>query len=1186
MWLWIFAVLLLLLIWGGGSVLRALGIPVPLMGQVGLSAAVVLLVAGVLLYRRWRAGAAARALEREILKQTEQQAALTAPDRRAEIIELKAQVQRGITALKQSRLGDRGQNALYTLPWFMIVGPPGSGKTTALRHSGLNFPLLDATGGAVKGVGGTRNCDWWFTNEAILLDTAGRYATQGDDQPEWFAFLDLLRRFRSKRPVNGILVAVSAADLLEQTEEQTTQMARTLRARIDELQNRLDMVVPVYVMFTKVDLVAGFVEFFNDLKKSDRDRVFGATFPLDLSARRKAEELFEEEFHLLVSQVHARAMSRVGKEKKELRDRVIQFPMEFNALRTSLADFISAMFEQTTQDDQPIFRGFYFSSGTQEGSPVDRVLGSLARAFGLPPRLGPETPSEPKSYFVTDLFRRVVFPDQNIAARTRREMRRQWLYRVALGVSAVFLAMMLIIPSSCTFQRNRGLVKEVATVAEGASQVKWEGPAPVSEKAASLTSIRAQLKRLDTWKEEGAPTGMGFGMYAGDTLYDPLRDVYVGSIERGLKQPTKKGLEADIERRSSGDADDPRQVSEDYDERYNRLKLYLMLTQPKYLDPEWAEKPLAEAWAKALGAPSEVDALKPHVSYYLDLMKREQVSPWAQEPTKIRTARSLLRRGSRADQIVDWLERQVVAPNIEHKHVFSGAIQQFVRAGEGLVVRGVYTAKGWEEVRELLGDQKGKVASEVWVIYSEEEAKRLAKEADEDLFNDVRRVYFQRYTQEWRRFIGDVQVDEPQDAVQSLEELSALSEPEWPYKRLLSTLGDNTRLDVSEGELAGLAESVLEYTKRQVRLKLLRQQTGAPPKPERPKSPVELYFEPMVDFGMPKPDKDPEEGASSTELAEYQAMLSKLIGVLTDLRDADASPDPTAVVSEFEATFRRVSGLLSNQTTGTRALLSPLLMRPISFAWAGVMKGAGSAAGGLWEPNVWTVWQNTLANRYPFVRTQRDASLADFTEFFRPGSGLLWAFYAENLQGSLRRNGRSFSPVRRFGASVGYTPDFLGKCLTRGVEISSAVFPAGEDPKVSFEVNLHSVSEDVSEVSIEIDGVAHTYKNHPAQWLKAEWPAKDAEARGARVRIRGYSGLDEEINRPGDFGIYRLIDAAASVESGTAGGQAQGVPTVVVTWYVRSRDAHIKLDFKPSRRDRGLSPALFLGYDCPRVIAR
>ena len=57
----------------------------------------------------------------------------------------------------------------------VLVAPPGAGKTTALVNSGLKFPLSrGATPAAVAGVGGTRYCDWWFTEDAVLIDTAGR----------------------------------------------------------------------------------------------------------------------------------------------------------------------------------------------------------------------------------------------------------------------------------------------------------------------------------------------------------------------------------------------------------------------------------------------------------------------------------------------------------------------------------------------------------------------------------------------------------------------------------------------------------------------------------------------------------------------------------------------------------------------------------------------------------------------------------------------------------------------------------------------------------------------------------------------------------------------------------------------------------------------------------------------------
>ncbi len=41
------------------------------------------------------------------------------------------------------------------------------------------------------------------------------------------------------------------------------------------------MRVPVYVLFTKADLVAGFVEFFDSLGKEEREQVWGVTLPLD-----------------------------------------------------------------------------------------------------------------------------------------------------------------------------------------------------------------------------------------------------------------------------------------------------------------------------------------------------------------------------------------------------------------------------------------------------------------------------------------------------------------------------------------------------------------------------------------------------------------------------------------------------------------------------------------------------------------------------------------------------------------------------------------------------------------------------------------------------------------------------------------------------------------------------------------
>ena len=139
-------------------------------------------------------------LEQSIGAQADDQKLSLRPEKREEIESLKHELMSSIEALKRSKLGKgrSGRAALYALPWYMFIGPPAAGKTTAIINSGLEFP----SGSDIKGVGGTRNCDWFFSNSAILLDTAGRYTTEEEDRKEWQAFLDMIKKYRSRRPIS------------------------------------------------------------------------------------------------------------------------------------------------------------------------------------------------------------------------------------------------------------------------------------------------------------------------------------------------------------------------------------------------------------------------------------------------------------------------------------------------------------------------------------------------------------------------------------------------------------------------------------------------------------------------------------------------------------------------------------------------------------------------------------------------------------------------------------------------------------------------------------------------------------------------------------------------------------------------------------------------------------------------
>ncbi|MDA7746083.1 type VI secretion system membrane subunit TssM, partial [Psychromonas sp.] len=266
-----------------------------------------------------------------------------------------------LSTLKKLNFKGKGaKSALYELPWYIIIGPPGSGKTTALINSSLDFPLTEQFGkGALQGVGGTRNCDWWFTNDAVLIDTAGRYTTQDShkviDSSAWEGFLKLLKKHRRRRPINGAIVAISLQDLLMQTEDERAKHAKTIRLRIDELMEKLEVRFPVYLMFTKCDLVSGFTEFFEDLGKEEREQVLGMSLP-DSPEESQAPD-FEKislEYKQIIKRLYERVLWRVHSERDIKRRSAIQaFPQQMENLQGIIDSFVQQTFVQNRYRLQP-----------------------------------------------------------------------------------------------------------------------------------------------------------------------------------------------------------------------------------------------------------------------------------------------------------------------------------------------------------------------------------------------------------------------------------------------------------------------------------------------------------------------------------------------------------------------------------------------------------------------------------------------------------------------------------------------------------------------------------------------------------------------------------------------------------------------------------------------------------------
>ena len=349
---------------------------------------------------------------------------------------LKEKMQDALATLK--RTGKSSASDLYDLPWYLIIGPPGAGKTTALVNSGLKFPLAgDTAAKAVQGVGGTRYCDWWFTDEAVLIDTAGRYTTQDSDakvdRKSWLAFLDMLRNNRPRQPINGVLVAISIEDVLKLPPAEVAAHADAIRKRLDELHDELKVDFPVYAVFTKMDLIVGFTQYFADLDEAKRQVVWGATFQ---TADKKANNVGKvpAEIDLLIQRLSERMPERL-QEEPDLRARAILFgfPAQISAIKKPISDFLNRIFEPTRYQTSATLRGFYFTSGTQEGTPFDPVIGALQKSYGVESFGAAGFSGVGKSYFLHDLLTKVVFGEAGWVSTNIAAVRRSFAFAPRLS---------------------------------------------------------------------------------------------------------------------------------------------------------------------------------------------------------------------------------------------------------------------------------------------------------------------------------------------------------------------------------------------------------------------------------------------------------------------------------------------------------------------------------------------------------------------------------------------------------------------------------------------------------------------------------------------------------------------------------------------------------------------------------
>jgi type VI secretion system protein ImpL len=1038
---------------------------------------------GVWAWRRWQARQAAQAfggaLDAEAdkamkaaAKQGKQDEVAAVRDRMAEAVKL----------IKSSRLGETsGSAALYELPWYAVIGNPAAGKSSAVVKSGLKFPFADNTEQVIQGIGGTRHCDWYFTNEGILLDTAGRYAVHEEDRSEWLGFLGLLKRHRPKAPLNGVIIAVSIAELGGHRSDFAVDLAIKLRQRVRELTEKLEVFVPVYVVFTKADLIAGFVDFFEDRDRGERDKVWGATLPYaPMAAAGKADAVaqFDEHFDTLYQGLKEASVARMSLHRGEqLPPGVLTFPLEFAALKPALRTFINTLFEDNPYQFRPIFRGFYFTSAVQEGQSTSRASERVAEQFGL--QLQPGTSAAVyahSGFFLKELFSKVIFADRQLVQQYTSRTKLRLRYATFAG-GALALGLMLA-GWTWSYTGNRAWVNNVQADLARAQQVQAQR-SDLASRLEALEILQDRLEQVQRQREHPA-WQLGMGLYQGDVVAERLKEEYHAGLQAVMLQPAAQAIASylaevnahgeDLQpiqrladaapegeapaagaQKASTNADGSpyaQASSTDVTQAYNALKAYLMLGDRQRLEAGHMSDQLTRFWRTWLDAnrgnlPREqlIRRAEHLMAFAVSQMSEPDFPQLELNLSLLDQTRSNLRRVIKGMPARERVYSEIKAraatrfPAVTVMGLVSDGDRGLIAGSNA--VSGVFTREAWQDyIKQAIKDAAhGELQSTDWVLKTAGSDDLTLEGSPEQIEKSLVAMYKAEYVREWQRFMQGVSIQPFDTFDQAQAGMNRLGDPvASPIGKVFRTLYDQTSWDnpsalndrLGQGKLAFIdwfKQKVLGLSPAPVAINVEVKAGGSE---AVPMGPIGKSFSALNALMAPRSEGEPLFKSYLQGLAKVRSRFNQM--------KTQGDPGPGARKwmletleggGELAETLKLIDEQMMNGVPeATRQTLRPLLVRPLMQAYAVVVQPAEADLNRTWTAQVYEPYQRTLAAKYPFDRSAKlEASPGEIAKVFG-SEGAIAKFVATSLGALVTQRGDALAPRTWAEMGVRLRPEF------------------------------------------------------------------------------------------------------------------------------------------------------------------
>ncbi|MEJ2063262.1 MAG: type VI secretion system membrane subunit TssM, partial [Reinekea sp.] len=1053
--------------------------------------------------------------------------------------ELKKKLQDVLSALKSTNLGRkfRGRGALYALPWYMIIGPSAAGKSTFYARSGLNFPFKDDERYHFSGIGGTKNCDWWFSDQAVLIDTAGRYSAE-EDGPEWLHFLRLLKRNRPRVPVNGVILALPMDELLMSDKDSLQSHANNTRNRLQEIMSELGLMVPVYIVLTKCDMVRGFDAFFEDLSESESTQPWGV-YVLDQTEDRKADVvgIFRERINTLTDRLLEQRTQKMLLTKSVLkRADIYQYPTQFTASADRLLEFIELLFKDSPYHEKPWLAGVYFTSSVPEGKVIENRGGLVKTMFSKVISNTHRANTNGRSYFVSELFTQVVFPLKEAVRGSRSRQR----FNLAAKSFAFTIMVGVIVGSGLTltgtYTANLKLLSNYETKAETLVE-RLESP-EISE-VERLNALAALHRHFQDLEEIStySPLRLFTRYDLIGTHGEPMRNLLVRTLERAMTMQIRpyfmeefSDLQVRWESMSDQDQNEMRLAY------YDNLKVYQMLTsRPDQYDRDYVSRLLADIWFQSFGEDNvalsydqDIGELKGLVALYLqysfETLDMNMPNIWDQGSDIVTMAQKDLMTPPDADLLYQQIisKGNSLFEDVSLRDLLGPTVDGVLR--NKLVFSGIYTEQAWHQfVKKEIKQSSYSASKGDWVLGLESvgsDDDKVEASADK-LEQSIRRKYFSDYVDNWTKLVKDTSSINNRDLAESIQIIKMLSEEEGLLHTLFGHIQKNAFLaEVEQIEVENPSDDGDDAIS-----------LPAPPV-------IPAFASLSKDLRVLLKDSD--DSGVADVLENYLAEVAPLADELDSIRvasdvDMEARNYAAGVLSgdsgnkKLYSAWINVDNLLQRQEKLSRVMISNLFTSPLKTVWAGMIDASERSLQAMWQDTVYRSYGGSIKGRFPFNDKGADAAVRDVTQFFSPDVGLLWSFVDAELKPFVQIRSGNWKVRTWLGHGLAFNKDVFSG-VNSANQIVTSLFDDQNVVSMRFWVSPVPTP-GVSESIFEVDSNTYRYRNEPEEWREFNWSLESSQFAKVQIQLNSGSGY-ADLSYEGPWAFLKLLRSSEVTHTG------------------------------------------------------